>query len=158
MSLNLSSTPSASLQSLSQDLLGWAGSDGVRVLRNSSPIIPHCLARSPRCSQHVHTCINTRVYMRTRSCSSWKSAESFCVAWQSRRSSVSSVRQGLSVCLSAFTCTHETRLLREVGIRQGLNSMCLYWDLFILASGWVGLSLFWTLGHTKSDVSYALLP
>lgn len=55
----------ASLQSHSRDFffLGWAGSDGVRVLRNSSPIIPRCLAQVAalfvaRTHLHKHTCIH----------------------------------------------------------------------------------------------------
>lgn len=137
----------------SQVFLGWAGLDGVRVLRNSSPIIPHCLARSLHYSQHVHTYINTHVYMRTHSCSSWKSGVSFCVAWQLRHSSVSSVRQGLSVCLSTFTCTHETQLLQGIRIRQGCNSMCLYQDLFILVSA-VGLFIILDTGTHKECVMH----
>lgn len=143
LTVNLSSTLSASLQSLSQDFLGWAGSDGVRVLRNSPPIIPHCLARSLCCLQHVHTYVNTRAYMRTHSCSSWKSGESFCVAWQLGRSSISSVRglkwtRSLRLSLSTYTCTHETRLVREIRLNKGIgecNYMCLYKDLFILVAG-----------------------
>lgn len=141
--LNLSSTLFARLQSLSQVFLGWTGSNGVRVLRNSSPIIPHCLARLLRCMQHVHSYINTCAYVHTHSCSSWKNGESFCVAWQLRRSSLSSVRElqwtrSLCLALSTFTCTHKTHLLREIRLRQGIgecNYMCLYWDVFILVSG-----------------------
>lgn len=114
--------------------LGWAGLDGVRVLRNSSPVIPHCLTRSLRRSQHVHTYINMLAYMRAHPHSSWKSGVFVSLGSGDAHLSPQWVLQwtgSLCLSLSTFTCTHKTGLLREIRIRQGLaefNYMCLYWD------------------------------
>ena len=89
----------------------WAeqGRMGSGFLRNSSPIIPRCLARLLLCTQHVHTYVNTCAYMRTNSCASWKSEESF-VSLGRGDAHLSSVRsccgQGLSVCLRLRLHTH----------------------------------------------------
>lgn len=142
----MSSTLSASLQPLSQDFLGWAGSNGVRVLRKSSPIIPHCPARSLCCSQHVHTYINTRTrvhaYMRSRQWALLGKAEFLCrlavemLIFLLSLSMSLSLSPALSLSLSTFAWTRESWILRSIRIRWGLNSACLHCDMFTLVLGW----------------------
>lgn len=108
-------TLSSSLSAEWKNVLSWAGSDGVRVLRNPS-FLP--------AARFAHM-------------------QSFlCVTLQLRSSRLYLVRgpqrtRALCLSLSTFTCTHETWLLREIGLRQGIgedNFTCLYWDLSVLVS------------------------
>lgn len=81
LTVNQSSTVSASLHSL---FLGWAGSNGVRVLQSSYPIILHCsgqVAALLHVHTHTHPDVNACACIYTQRYSSWK-VESVCVTWQ----------------------------------------------------------------------------
>lgn len=120
--------------------VGWG--QGSENLIPHNPSLPGQVAAPLAARTHLRK--HTRAYMRAHLRSSWKSGESFCVAWQlgtlisllGERAAVDKV--SLSLSPSAFTCTHETRLLGEIRLSQGIgesNYTCLYWDLFILVSG-----------------------
>lgn len=102
--------------SLKLFFFGLAGSNGVRVLRNASPIIPHCLARLLCHSQHVHSFINTCACM----CKWYENVDRlFCVSWQ-LKCSFSSLVRGLqwrrSLCLHWHAC-----ILRDNRLGKGVK-------------------------------------
>lgn len=92
------------------------------------------------------------------SCSSWKSGASFCVAWQLRHSSVSSVRQGLSVCLSVYVYMHTWNPV----IARYQDKAGMQFHVFMPRLVYFSSSLSWTLhyfGHWDTQrACYALLP
>lgn len=140
LTVNLSSTLSASLavplsRPFGLSRVGWG--QGSEKLIPHNPSLPGQVAAlfAARTHLHKHTCIH--VYTLVLFLEKWSV---FVSLGSSSLSSARGLQWTRSLCLSrsTFTCTHETQLLREIRLRQGIrecNYMCLYWDLFILVSG-----------------------
>lgn len=108
--------------------VGWG--QGSEKLIPHNPSLPGQVAAPLAARTHLHKHARTHAGAFTLFLEKW----SFCVAWQWRRSSLSSARGlqwtgSLCLSLSTFTCTHKTRLLREIRIRQGLGE-CNYMRLY----------------------------
>lgn len=133
-----------------KDFLSWAGSDGVRVLRNSSSRIPHFTARPLLCLQHltwtyVHTCAYSHTFLGR--------VESFCVTWQLGRSSLLSERAAVdkgSLSLSVYVYMHTWNPVIEGNwVKAGNWRTQLY--VFILLLICFSFSLSWTLDFIILD-------